>query len=153
MKAHGGELEIFSAQEIGRGHEEDDRADAAEEQEWHRDEIDDDRQQCRLGAFHHRQGHRQCAARCFVRVVGPFHVERDLVDEKAADQRRHHRHQEHRSDDDTEPYDDRDGPGHDQEGRVGIGAQHGLRPGLAEACQPDQGAVQRDPDDYDQHQG
>ena len=92
---HGGQLEIFAAKQIGAGQEKNDRAGAGEKKERHRDEVDQDRQQSRLGTFEQRARERQRRADRLRRIVRAFDFERDLIDEEAADQRSDRRHQEH----------------------------------------------------------
>ena len=102
-EAHRGELEIFAAEKEGGGEEEDQRAEPREQQEWHRKEINQDREQRGLAALEHRTRERQRRAGRIGGIMAALDFKRDVIDEEARDQRRHRRHQEDRSGNDAEP--------------------------------------------------
>jgi hypothetical protein len=145
-------LEIFAPEQKCGGEEKDHGADTGEQQERHRDEIDQDRERGRLGAFDGGAAKRQGSADRLAGVVRALHLERDIVDEEAPDQRGHRRHQEHRSDDDAEAGGDGQNPCKDRYGRVRADAQQAFGPIRAGGGDPDQQSVERDAEEYDQDQ-
>ena len=108
VEAHGGKLEIFAAEQKGGGKEEDHHAEAGEQQEWHRHEIDRDGQQCGLDAFDERTRGRYRHAGRLVRIVAALDLGGDLVGEQTSHQRGHRRHQKDRADNDAEGGRDRE---------------------------------------------
>jgi len=86
-EAHGGEVEIFAAQEIGACHEQNEETEAREQHEGQRDKIDQQRQQRDLDAFDDAGHQRQCGTDRIGRIVLALDRFGDIVDEKAADQR------------------------------------------------------------------
>ena len=104
-EAHRGELEIFAAEEVGGGEEENDGAESREQQERHRDQINHAGEERRLHALDQRAQERQRGAHRLVGIIGAFDLDGDVVGKEARHQRGHRRHQEDGADNDTEPGD------------------------------------------------
>jgi hypothetical protein len=149
-KAHRRQEEIFPAEQIGIGEEQDDEADPGNEQQRHRDEIDHDGEQRGVDAFGQRAEQRQSCPGRLHRIVRALDLFGDLVDEERADEGRHRRHQEQRAGDDAERRRDRQHPGEDLPERVGAG--RGLGPGCAARGHPGKHPVEPDADQHDQDQ-
>ena len=111
MKAHGGELEILTAEQIGIAEKQDEQSKAEEQQKRQCDQIDEQGQQRDLDAFDQTAKHRQRAARRIVRIVLAFDQFGDLIDKETADEGAHRRHQEQRAGDDAQARHDRQDPG------------------------------------------
>ena len=148
--AHGRQLEIFAPEQISRGQKKNDQAQTADEEERHRDEIDQDREQSRPRTFERGAQRRWWTAERICGVVCAFHFERDVVDEESSDQSGHCRHQEDRSDNDAEAHGDGNDPSQDRERRMCASAEQALGPIHAIGGKPDQQALNSDADDHDQ---
>src|SRR5581483_3177274 len=116
--AHGGELEIFAAEQIGGRDKEDDQAKSGKQQERYREEIDQYRQQRRLDPDPYRKQQRQRNAGGLAGIFAALDFERDLVHEKARDQRGHRRHEKDRAHDDADAGRNRQHPRKDRERRM-----------------------------------
>ena len=151
MKAHRSEQEVFAPEQKCVRHEEDQEPDSREQQERHRDQIDEQRQQRGLDALEGRGPERHRHAGRIGRVVHMLDLGGDLVGEEAGDKGRHRRHDEDRAGEQS----DAQVHCHDPEQHVQRCVPAGPRNAFQIACafrrQPGEHPLQSDAE-HDQHQ-
>ncbi len=152
VKAHGGELEIFAAEQIGVGQQQDDHAEPGEQNKRQRAEIDHEREQRELHTLDQRAEKRQRAARRLRRIMRVLDHVGDVIDKETADKGGHRRHQEQRAGDDAEAGHQREHEGKRCPGGVRRKARGLLGPGGAVVGERGDQTIQADADDDDQQQ-